>query len=262
MNKVTKQWLKKVLQFLGLSALLISTVLLLFFTYSPPDRFRGAAITANGIECAGIGKSIFRDGGTVADVAIATIICEGITNPQSSGLGGGFLLVIYINKTRTVETLNAREIAPKLSTPDMFSDNTAESVRGGKAVAVPGELRGLWELHQKYGRLPWSKLFQPNIKLARDGHIVSPYLHKILASAEHDFHSEPTLKSIFINPVTNQTYKLNDIIKRPKLAETLEIIAAEGVNALYGDGKLAKALVKEVRERGGIMTERDLIDYR
>lgn len=244
-----------------LLAVLILTLLLILITHTPAESFRGAAISTNGVECAGIGKSIFLAGGSIADVAVATIICEGITCPQSSGLGGGFLLMIYINKTRTVETLNARETAPRLSTPDMFKDNPHESVRGGKAVAVPGELKGLWELHQKYGKLPWNKLIEPNIKLARNGHVVSPYLHSILVSAEHDFYGEPTLRSIYINPITNQTYKLNDIIKRPKLAETLEAIAAGGVDVLY-EGRLAKALVKEVGERGGILTEEDLIDYR
>lgn len=219
------------------------------------------AIATNGIECAAIGKSIVEAGGTAGDVAVAVIICEGITCPQSSGLGGGFLLTIYTKATGKVETLNAREIAPKLATSDMYVNDPQGSVRGGKAVAVPGELKGLWELHQRYGKLPWSKLIEPNIKLAREGHIVSPYLEWIFEDAS-DLYGEPSLREIYINPATNQSYKLNDVIKRPKLAETLEKIAKEGADLLYGGGPVAQELVREIKARGGVMTDEDLLDYR
>lgn len=241
-------------------ALLAAIVVSLFLT-TRKESEQGAIVT-NGIECAAIGKSIVDAGGNVADVAVATIICEGITCPQSSGLGGGFLLTIYIKKTGTIETLNAREVAPKLATSSMYVDDPSGSVRGGKAVAVPGEVKGLWELHQKYGKLPWARLFEPSIKLAREGHVVSPYLQNIFDSAEDDLFLEPTLKEIYINPMTNRTYKLNEIIKRSKLAETLEVIAKEGVNSIYGGGSLAKELVREIKARGGIMTDEDLLDYR
>lgn len=195
-------------------------------------------------------------------MAVATIICEGITCPQSSGLGGGFLLTIYIKETGKFETLNAREVAPKLANATMYKNDTLGSSRGGRAVAVPGELKGLWELHQKYGKLPWKKLIEPSIKLAREGHVVSPYLENVFASSEAELMLEPTLKEIYINPVTNKSYKLNEIIKRTKLAETLEVIAKEGVDALYGGGSLVKGLIEEIAERGGIITEEDMLDYR
>jgi gamma-glutamyltranspeptidase / glutathione hydrolase / leukotriene-C4 hydrolase len=193
---------------------------------------------------------------------VATILCEGITCPQSSGLGGGFLLTIYTKKTGLIETLNAREIAPKLANSTMYVNDRQGSVRGGKAVAVPGELKGLWELHQKYGKLPWKQLVEPSIKLAREGHVVSPYLENVFSSAESDLHEEPSLGEIYIDPRTNHTYKLNDIIKREQLAKTLEVIAEEGVDCLYGGGSLVKELVKEIRERGGIITEEDFLDYK
>lgn len=221
-----------------------------------------AAIATNGIECAAIGKSIVDAGGNVADVAVATIICEGITCPQSSGLGGGFLLTIYIKESGTIETLNAREVAPKLANSTMYVNDSAGSERGGKAVAVPGELKGLWELHQKYGSLSWDKLIEPNIQLAREGHVVSPYLANIFANNENALLAEPSLREIYIDPSTNRTYRLNEKIKRLKLAETLEVIAREGVDSIYGGGSLAKGLVDDIRSRGGIITEDDLLDYK
>lgn len=203
-------------------------------------------------------------GGSVADVAVSTILCEGITCPQSSGLGGGFLLTIYIKATGKLETLNAREVAPKLATPTMYVNNPlGNSSSGGLAVAVPGELKGLWELHQKYGKLPWKQLIEPIIKLAREGHVVSPYLSNIFANAQARLLDEPSLREIYIDKLTNQTYKLGEKIKRLKLAETLEVIAREGADCLYSNnGTLMKNLVKEIKARNGIVTEEDFLDYK
>lgn len=243
MKENQKKLLSKFGQLFLIVIFLVALMMLFFFIYTPPQR-------------------IFYNGGSVADVAVATIICEGIANSQSSGLGGGFIMTIYINKTRTVETLTAREVAPRLSTSTMFQDDPESSKRGGKAVAVPGELKGLWELHQKYGKLSWRKLIEPNILLARNGHVVSKYLENVLTSMEQEIYAEPSLKEIFIDPKTNRTFKLNDVIKRPKLAKTLEIIANEGDKALYGRRPLGKSLIEDIKARGGIMTEEDLVDYR
>lgn len=263
MRKVAKTWLLRSAAVLVIAAVISGIVAGLFVTNRKSnDKANTAAIATNGIECAAIGKSIVDAGGNVADVAVATIICEGITCPQSSGLGGGFLLTIYIKENQTIETLNAREVAPKLATSTMFVDDPQGSERGGKAVAVPGEVKGLWELHQKYGKLPWVQLIEPNIKLARDGHIVSPYLYNIFANSEDDLLAEQTLRDVFIDPSTNKTYKLNEVIKRTKLAETLEVIAREGADSIYGGGSLAKGLIQEITDRGGIITEEDLLDYK
>jgi gamma-glutamyltranspeptidase / glutathione hydrolase / leukotriene-C4 hydrolase len=264
------QKFKKFLWF-GVSLIIIAGIAgtILFFVLQnsdsdsndDPTNYSGGAIVTNGIECAKIGRNIVESGGSFADVAVATVICEGITCPQSSGLGGGFLATIYIKKSGKTISLNAREVAPKLANSTMFVANPSESVRGGKAVAVPGELHGLWELHQRYGKLQWKDLFIDNIKLAREGHVVSPYLVNIFAESENDLLNEPTLREIYINPATNKTYKLGEKIKRVKLAETLEIIANEGIDVIYGGGRLGLSLVDEIRERGGIITEEDLLDY-
>lgn len=144
MHSPQRKWffyiLKALLIILIISAVVVAVVLT---TRSKDKDVQTGVITTNGIECAAIGKSIAEAGGSAGDVAVATIICEGITCPQSSGLGGGFLLTIYTKSTGVIETLNAREVAPKLSKSDMYVANPSESVRGGKAVAVPGELKGL-----------------------------------------------------------------------------------------------------------------------
>lgn len=89
-----------------------------------------AAIVANGAECAAIGRKIFEKNGSVADAAIAVQLCEGVTCPQSMGLGGGFLMTIYIRETGTVETINARERAPSRAFEEMYVNNTDASLAG------------------------------------------------------------------------------------------------------------------------------------
>ena len=189
------------------------------------------------------------------------MICEGITCPQSGGLGGGFLLTIYIKEKGLIETIDAREVAPKLATRNMYDDKLGASLEGGLAIAVPGELKGLWELHQKYGKLNWKDLMQPNIELCRKGYQAQIYFHNAMKFREARILASPTLREVFINPETNQVWNTGDLIKRVKLADSLEIIAAEGADAIY-NGTLTKIMVDDIKSFGGIITEEDFLDYK
>lgn len=128
------------------------------------------------------------------DAAIATLFCEGIAMPQSMGLGGGFLMTIYIRETKTAITLDAREVAPLSATEDMYGGNASLASKGGAAVAVPGELKGYWEAHQKYGKLDWADLVQPTIDLCKSGHLVTGYLARMLAEQKPQIINDPGLK--------------------------------------------------------------------
>lgn len=198
-------------------------------------------------------------GGSAADAAISTLLCEGIASPQSTGLGGGFVMTIYNKKKNLVETLIARDVAPLAATENMFVNST---VTGGKAVSVPGELMGYWELWQRYGKLKWSELFDPVIDLCRRGHIVSPYLANILRNSKQKVISSPTLVELFVNPKTNDVVQAGDVVRRNKLAETLEILKNEGVNSMYNNGTIAKLIVQDIQNIGGIITIEDLMQYK
>jgi gamma-glutamyltranspeptidase/glutathione hydrolase/leukotriene-C4 hydrolase len=144
----------------------------------------------------------------------------------------------------------------------MFVANPRESTHGGKAVAVPGDLKGLWELHQNYGSLKWKDLLRPVIDMCNNGHRVGPFLHEMIVEYEDELLAEPSLKEIFFNPLTNKLFVEGDMIKRPKLAETLEVLANEGIAPIYGGGDLGKKLIADIQKYGGIMIEKDLKDYR
>lgn len=206
-------------------------------------------------------RSIFRDHkGTAVDAMIATLFCEGISVTQSMGLGGGFIATLYNKETNTIETLTARERAPLASSENMFGNIT--QVDGILAVATPGELKGYWAMHQKYGRVPWKVLIEPSIKLCRNGHIVTSYLANVLREYEAEIKAEPSMSEVFINPITNEVWQANDRIKRLQLAKTLEIIAEEGGETMYtANGTIAKLLIEDIKKFGGIITMDDLVEY-
>lgn len=115
--------------------------------------------------------------------------------PQSMGIGGGFIMTIYDKMNGRAETLNARETAPAAATEDMFDGNSTLSTIGGKAVAVPGELRGYWAAYNKYGgKIPWKDLIQPTIDLCNNGIMVTAYLEKLYKSTEERLLNDPGLK--------------------------------------------------------------------
>lgn len=198
--------------------------------------------------------------GTAVDAMIATLFCEGVTVSQSMGLGGGFVATIYDKASGKVETLVARERAPLNSNKTMFID--MPTVEGILSVAVPGELKGYAEMHKKYGRTPWKTLIQPTISLCRSGHVVTSYLDRVLLQKENAIYESPTLKEVFVNPATGKIWRVGNRIKREKLAETLEIIANEGVDSMYSmNGTIAKALVEEIQQLGGIIKLEDFANY-
>lgn len=143
----------------------------------------------------------------------------------------------------------------------MFKNDPNLSIKGGLSVAVPSEIKGLWELHKTFGKLKWKDLLKPVIELCKTGSLVSKYLENVFATSEDKIKDEKSLREIFINPATNRTYKNGERIKRLKLAETLEVIAEKGADAMYG-GEIGRKMVEDVRARGGILSEEDLIDYK
>lgn len=190
---------------------------------------------------------------------IAALFCEGIACAQSTGLGGGFVMTIYSRETRRAETLLARDQAPLAATENMFLHQ--EEVSGAKSIAVPGELKGLWELHQRYGHLPWAQLVQPTIDLCRRGHTVSRFLSSMLNKYRHVVVNTPSLAEVYVDPATKDVVRQGQKVKRLKLAETLEIVAREGADAVYNNGTIGRMMVKDIQKLGGIITMDDLMEY-
>ncbi|XP_011505859.1 PREDICTED: gamma-glutamyltranspeptidase 1-like [Ceratosolen solmsi marchali] len=234
-----------------------------FISNSTLGIYEKAAVSSNGPECAAVGMKMLKRNGSAVDAAIATLLCEGIASLHSMGLGGGFLMTIYDATHQSVVFLDARETAPEMATATMFGGNANLSLYGGLSIAVPGELMGYWEVHQKYGKLPWRDLFQPSIELCRTGSIVTKYLEDSLQNQEHFIRSEKTLADILINPKTNRLYAEGERIKRPILEKTLTRLANDDdpLNLFY-NGTMRDELVLDLKNFGSIITSQDFTNYR
>jgi gamma-glutamyltranspeptidase/glutathione hydrolase/leukotriene-C4 hydrolase len=215
---------------------------------------------ASDSECSSkVGKSILDKGGSVVDASIASLLCNGVLNAQSMGIGGGLFLLHYDRKNEKMTVIDARETAPQNSDMNMFKSSS--KTKGGLSIAVPGEIKGYWQAHQMFGKLKWSELFQPAIEMCNNGFCMPQSQARILKYCESKIMSCDALRETFCNKITNDLYKANNIVKRPKLAKTLEIIAKEGESAFY-NGSLTQTIVDEIQSGGGIINKYDLNTYK
>jgi gamma-glutamyltranspeptidase/glutathione hydrolase len=195
------------------------------------------------------GYDILQQGGAAVDAAIATQMVLGLTEPQSSGIGGGALLLLY-DGTQVV-AFDGRETAPAAATPNRFLDGQGkplafrDAVVGGHSVGVPGVLKMLDMAHKQYGTLPWATLFQPAIRLAAEGFPMSRRLHLLLASDQHLRHVEPA-RSYFYR-ADGAPKAVGTRVYNPDYAHVLRLIAAQGAEAFYR-GKLVQDMVQAVRQ--------------
>ncbi|KAG9077418.1 hypothetical protein FS749_010710, partial [Ceratobasidium sp. UAMH 11750] len=209
-------------------------------------------------QCSDLGIELMKKGGNAADAMIGAQLCVGTVAAYHSGIGGGGFMLIRTPDGK-YETIDFREFAPGAATELMYANKTGSpSQVGGLAVAVPGELRGFELLHKRHGKLPWKKIFEPVIEVAK-GFKVSRELGKVLAGNLTYITQDPTWAAVY---APNGTVAVaGQTIHRPTYAQTLQRIANEGVRAFY-TGSIAKNSVAKAQANGGIITLNDLKKYR
>lgn len=218
--------------------------------------------------CSKMGVDILRRGGSAVDSAITVALCIGTINGFSSGLGGGGFMLVKNGKSDS-KFLNFREMAPSKSHKHMFDDDPQRAQIGGLAVAIPGELAGLEEAFNRYssGVLSWAELFEPVIKLNREGFRTSFPVEVALKLSGDSILSHPEEWHPYLKDGDDEEYKLvteGDLIKRPDHARTMELIANNGSSAIFYDphGPIAPAIARASQNRGGILTADDFSHFK
>ncbi|PWC30724.1 gamma-glutamyltransferase [Teichococcus aestuarii] len=215
------------------------------------------------------GRAMLRQGGAAVDAAIAIQAVLTLVEPQSSGLGGGALLLHWNAAGRALSAWDGREAAPAAATPALFlrADGTPltfyEAVLSGRSVGVPGVMPMLEAAHKAEGRLPWAGLFAPAIRLAEQGFPISPRLAGTIAADAARLRQDPASAAYFLAP-DGSPLPAGHVLRNPALAETLRALAAQGSKALT-EGPVARDIVAAVARHGGAgngMTEADLAAYR
>jgi gamma-glutamyltranspeptidase/glutathione hydrolase len=209
-------------------------------------------VSAADPRAAAAGAEILRAGGSAADAAFATLLALNVVEPQSSGIGGGGFLV-YDDGDGSPETYDGRETAPAAATGTWFYKDGRpmtfdEAVPGGKSVGVPGNVRLMALAHRDHGKLPWKRLFEPAIRLAREGFAVTPRLNFALARGDDEGLSvaglTPAARALYFGP-DGKPLPVGTIVRNPAFAAFLEQLAARGPDSFYV-GPNAQAIVAAV----------------
>eukprot|EP00092_Neocalanus_flemingeri_P032577 GFUD01035433.1.p1 GENE.GFUD01035433.1~~GFUD01035433.1.p1 ORF type:complete len:688 (+),score=179.86 GFUD01035433.1:54-2066(+) len=220
-----------------------------------------AAVSVDSIPCAKIGKDVMLMGGNAIDSSIATMYCNTVVNSQSMGVGGGFIMTIYMaNGTKLA--LIARETAPAAASKDMYHGNENLTHYGPLASGIPGFVAGTWELKQKLGNpaVSWESLLQPAIDMCFEGIIVNNHAYHMMHQERARVMADPGLSGVFVNPETGDIWQEEDVYTFPSLGKTLRAIALNGAKEFY-EGETGQKLVKDIQAAGGIITMEDLKNY-
>lgn len=231
--------------------------------YSQVDVGRdGMVATAHSL-ASEIGADVLRKGGNAIDAAVAIQFALNVVEPMMSGIGGGGFMMVYDGKTKETTIINSRERAPAGATPDMFLDKNgkpipfAERATGGKAVGVPGTLKGLETALEKWGTRPMQQLIQPAIKLADKGFPIDSVLADAIADNKEVL-ARTAAKDVFL-PNGKPLLKGETLVQKD-LAKTFKLIRSKGSDGFYM-GSTANAIAKTVQAFGGSMTTEDLKKY-
>jgi gamma-glutamyltranspeptidase/glutathione hydrolase len=210
------------------------------------------------------GVEMFERGGNAVDAAVAAAFATGVVNPSSCGIGGGGFALIHDGKSHEDHLVDFRETAPARARPEMFvRDGKVDpvlSLRGGLAIAVPGEVKGLARVLRDFGTLPLSTVLAPAIRYAEEGFPVGSHLAAELSANAEEIRRHPALAAVYLRP-DGGLYAEGERLAEKHLAATLRAIAAGGPSAFY-EGPIGERIVAAVSAAGGIVDGTDLRAYR
>lgn len=253
-----------IISFISFAAILTSQAVSATITL-PLRSKRGMVVSASSL-ASEAGLLMLKKGGNAVDAAVATTFAISVVEPFSAGIGGGGFLLFHSQKTGEIKALDFRERAPIKATKNMYLDAEGKvrpgaSITGYLAVATPGTVAGMYEVHRRYGKLPWREVMKPGIALAKNGFIISDRV-AWRSSAAYEIRKQAILK----NPAAKKIFTRNGEYYQPgekliqtDLAKTLEAIS-ENPQSFYR-GKIAEIIASDMKNNGGLITIEDLKQY-
>ncbi len=216
-------------------------------------------------ECTEIGLNILKNGGNAVDAAVAVGFALGVCEQQSSGIGGGGFMTLRLADTGEVIFIDFRDRSAAAASLDMWTVNPDGSVAneenkiGGKAVAVPGEVKGLLYALEQYGTMSREEAMAPAIKMAEEGFTVSHITSRDIKDAYRAIIRYDSTSEIYLDEDL-MPFEAGDIIRNPDLAATLRLIAEKGEEVFYR-GEIAEKIVAAVQADGSCLTLEDFANY-
>jgi len=208
------------------------------------------------------GVATLEAGGNAVDAAVATAFALAVTQPQSTGIGGGAFALVRL-ADGSAFALDARETAPRAASADMFTAPGVPddaSLFGGLASGTPGFVVGLALAVERWGRLPLSRVVEPAIRLAEEGYAIGPYQAGWIGRVREPLARRFPETARIQLPPPGVPARAGWRLVQKDLAATLRRIARDGPRA-FTHGEIAEAIAKEVARSGGILSTEDLADY-
>jgi gamma-glutamyltranspeptidase/glutathione hydrolase len=255
-------------------AILVSLMALMIvsmFAVNPLNLYGRDAEGRNGVvaaakpEASEVGVKILEMGGNAVDAAIATAFALGVLEPNASGLGGGGFMIIQLAHMDEAVVIDFRETAPSAAGPTFFNLDERnrvinnETIIGGKAIGVPGEVAGLLYALENFGTMSRAQVIQPAIEWAEKGIPVTVNLFSIINDNYEKIMMMENGAELYLKE-GGIPYEIGETIVLKDLADTLRIIVEKGKDGFY-KGEIAEKIVAEVQKRGGVITLEDLANY-
>jgi gamma-glutamyltranspeptidase/glutathione hydrolase len=242
---------------------------------------KGGVVASQHRLAAEAGAEVLRAGGDAVDAAVATSFVVGVLEPWMSGPAGGGAMMLWRAGEEKAIAVNHGMRAPQGLRVEDFALSGAGvagdlfpwehvtgdvNVQGAKAIAVPGVVDGLGQVHERFGRMPWQDLLAPAIAHASQGMLVDWYAALVIASSTRALAEDADAAALFLEDgqwptISGWTALAEKRLDQGRMADSLDIIARDGARALY-DGDLGAAMARDVRDKGGYLSHDDLRAYR
>ncbi|MBV9506628.1 MAG: gamma-glutamyltransferase [Acidobacteriia bacterium] len=208
------------------------------------------------------GAQILARDGSAVDAAIAANAVLGVTEPLMTGLGGDLFVLYWDAKTGKLTGLNGSGPAPKALSPEFLAKQGIKRMPGEgiHSVTVPGAVRGWYQMHQRFGKLPWKELFQPAIAFAEKGYPVHEGMEEIWASPGIVRGLRANNESARVFLPGGKPPETGQLFKNPDMGRAFRLVAEKGPDAFYR-GEIAAAILNTSQHLGGTMTAEDLASF-